>query len=101
LFTRQLEEMTAFYRDVIGLELVTKEKGWCEFDAGGVQLALHAGPPSPGAKGPKVVFFTADVAGQREVLNNRGAKFGKVKVGAITLCDAKDPDGNPIQLSDR
>jgi hypothetical protein len=31
-----------------------------------------------------------------------GAKFGKVRVGdALSLCDGKDPDGNPVQLSNR
>ena len=32
----------------------------------------------------------------------RGASFGKVRQGEVfCLCDGKDPDGNPIQLSDR
>mgnify|MGYP003387237716 CR=1 FL=1 len=31
-----------------------------------------------------------------------GAKFGKVRQGdEFCLCDGKDPDGNPVQLSDR
>lgn len=101
LFTRQMEPMTVFYRDVMGLKQVTNEKGWREFDAGGVTIALHSGPSSPGAKGPKIAFHAKDVAAVRETLVKRGAKFGKVGVGDFVLCNGKDPDGNPIQLSNR
>jgi hypothetical protein len=48
------------------------------------------------------VFFADDVAALRETLVSRGAKFGKVRSGEVLcLCDGKDPDGNPIQLSNR
>ena len=36
-----------------GLKQVTDEKGWREFDAGGVTIGLHSGPSSPGRKGPR------------------------------------------------
>jgi len=48
------------------------------------------------------VFHAENVAEVRETLTARGAKFGKVRQGEMfCLCDGKDPDGNPIQLSDR
>ena len=98
LFTAQMDAMTAYYRDVLGLKQVTNDKGWREFDAGGVTVALHSGPPSPGRKGPKIVFRSKDVAGLRETLVKRGAKFGKVSEGEFHLCNGKDPDGNPVQI---
>ena len=101
LFTAQMEKMTEFYRDVIGLKQVTDEKGWREFKAGSVTIALHSGPPSPGKKGPKIAFLAKDVAKMRAILVKRGAKFGAVGEGAFQLCNGKDPDGNPIQLSNR
>jgi catechol 2,3-dioxygenase-like lactoylglutathione lyase family enzyme len=101
LFTNQMEAMTAFYRDVLGLEQVTDDKGWREFDAGGVTVGLHSGPPSPGRKGPKIAFLANDVAAMRQTLVKRGATFGKVSMGEFHLCNGKDPDGNPIQLSNR
>lgn len=101
LFTNQMEAMSAFYRDVLGLKQVTDEKGWREFDAGGVTVALHSGPPSPGRKGPKIAFLAKDVAALRDTLIKRGAKFGKVSTGDFQLCNGKDPDGNPVQLSNR
>ncbi len=102
LFTARMEAMCEFYGKVLGLDLVSSEKGWREFAAGGPRIALHSGPPSPGRKGPKIVFFAKDVAAIREKLVARGANFGKVRQGEmLCLCDGKDPDGNPIQLSDR
>jgi catechol 2,3-dioxygenase-like lactoylglutathione lyase family enzyme len=101
LFTAQMDAMSRFYGKVLGLRQVTNEKGWQEFAAGGARIALHSGPSSPGRKGPKIVFQAKDVAALRERLVARGASFGKVHQGAFCLCDGKDPDGNPIQLSDR
>jgi catechol 2,3-dioxygenase-like lactoylglutathione lyase family enzyme len=51
LFTGQIEAMNRFYGEVLGLRQVTDEKGWKEFAAGGVRIALHSGPASPGRKG--------------------------------------------------
>ncbi|QNI33595.1 VOC family protein [Alloacidobacterium dinghuense] len=102
LFTAQMDAMSKFYGQVLALEQVSIEKGWREFAAGGATIALHSGPSSPGRKGPKIVFHAEDVAALRETLVKRGAKFGKVRQGEVfCLCDGKDPDGNPIQLSDR
>jgi len=102
LFTAQIDAMSMFYGQVLGLKQVTDEKGWKEFAAGGARIALHSGPPSPGRKGPKLVFHATDVAGLRDMLVARGAKLGKVRQGeALCLCDGRDPDGNPIQLSNR
>ncbi len=102
LFTRQMEAMSDYYGRVLGLEQVSEEKGWREFAAGPARVALHSGPPSPGSKGPKIVFYAADVAALRETLVARGARFGKVREGEVfVLCDGKDPDGNRVQLSNR
>ena len=100
LFTGQIDAMSKFYGEVLGLKQITSEKGWHEFAAREACIALHSGPSSPGSKGPKIVFHAKDVAALRETLVARRAKFGKVRQGEIfCLCDGKDPDGNPIQLS--
>ncbi len=102
LFTGQIDAMSRFYGEVLGLKQVTNEKGWREFGAGGATIALHSGPTSPGRKGPKIVFFAENVAALRKTLVARGANFGKIRQGEVfCLCDGKDPDGNPIQLSNR
>ena len=74
------------YRDVMGLKVVTNESGWRELDAGGITIALHSGPPSPGKKGPKIAFYAKDVAKTRDALVKRGAKFGKAGLGGFCLC---------------
>jgi catechol 2,3-dioxygenase-like lactoylglutathione lyase family enzyme len=102
LFTPRMDAMSQFYGEVLGLKNVSDEKGWREFAAGGATIALHSGPSSPGRKGPKIVFYAADVAALREKLVARGATFGRVRQGGVLcLCDGQDPDGNPIQLSNR
>ena len=102
LFTGQMDAMSKFYGEVLGLRQVTSEKGWREFAAGGARIALHSGPSSPGRTGPKIVFYAKDVAAVREKLVARGASFGQARQGDMfCLCDGQDPDGNPIQLSDR
>ena len=102
LFTGQMEAMSHYYGEILGLKRVTNEKGWREFAAGSATIALHSGPASPGRKGPKIVFHAKDVAALRETLVARGARFGKVHEGDVfCLCDGKDPDGNPVQLSNR
>lgn len=102
LFTRQMDAMTDYYGRILGLKTVSEEKGWREFAAGAVSIALHSGTPSPGSKGPKIVFYADDVAAMRASLVAKGAKFGKVRQGEVlSLCDGKDPDGNPVQLSNR
>jgi catechol 2,3-dioxygenase-like lactoylglutathione lyase family enzyme len=102
LFTGRMDAMSKFYGEVLGLRQITDEKGWREFAAGGATIALHSGPSSPGRKGPKMVFHAKDVPALRATLVARGANFGKVRQGDIfCLCDGQDPDGNPIQLSDR
>ena len=102
LFTARMEAMAKYYGETLGLEQITNEKGWREFAAGGATIALHSGPSSPGRKGPKIVFHANDVPALREKLVARGAQFGKARQGDVfCLCDGKDPDGNPVQLSNR
>ena len=43
LFTSNMNAMSAFYGDALGLPLVTDEDGFKEFDAGGCRIALHNG----------------------------------------------------------
>ena len=103
LFTPNLEGMTVFYRDVLGLAVTRREPGWVELAAGGCALALHNGKSEPGKRPPKLAFFTADVAATRAQLIARGlVGAGPVKSGGdFEMCDCKDPDGNPFQLSGR
>lgn len=102
LFTANMERMTAFYRDVLGLRLRSDEKGWKTFDGGACEIALHGGAGVPGTRPPKLQFDVEDVAATRAALIARGAKIGKVSSrDGLDLCGGKDPDGNPFSLSNR
>lgn len=102
LFTSRMPQMAAFYRDVLGLRQIADNPGWKEFAAGGCNIALHNGSSEIGQRAPKMSFYARDVGASRALLIKRGAKLGKVRSGAgLDLCEGKDPDGNPFQLSSR
>ncbi len=103
LFTSNLDVMTAFYRDVVGLPVAGQEEGWVDFSAGACGLALHAGASSVGRRAPKIVFYASDVAQARLELVRRGlTRAGDVKAGRIfDMCEGRDPDGNRFQISSR
>jgi catechol 2,3-dioxygenase-like lactoylglutathione lyase family enzyme len=102
LFTANMDQMVAFYRDVLGLKLRTIDKGWKTFDAGACEIALHSGGGKPAPRSPKIQFDVKDVAATRDWLITRGAKMGKVSSkDGLDLCGGKDPDGNPFSLSNR
>jgi len=103
VFTANMEEMTRFYRDVIGLELAGSEEGWRDFAAGACNLALHRGRAAVGNRPPKIVFYVEDVAAARAALIARGAtSMGKViSTPMFDMCDGHDPDGNSFQISAR
>jgi len=102
IFTNDMPGMTRFYGEVLGLRQTSDEPGWKVFEAGGCDLALHNGTSAVGTRPPKLSFFSADVAKTRDNLLTRGAKLGKVKSkDGLDLCEGKDPDGNPFQISNR
>jgi catechol 2,3-dioxygenase-like lactoylglutathione lyase family enzyme len=111
IFTKNMERMTTFYRDALGLTPLTPESsdGWLEFDAGGVALALHAipahiakdievtNPPAAREGTPiKLVFEVADIEVARVHLIKNGAVMSKPSVWGS--CDGTDPEGNVFQI---
>ena len=103
LFTPHLAEMADFYSNVLYPEVASREDGWVDFSVGPCSLALHAGPSKLGNRPPKLAFYASDVSATRDALVKRGlAKAGPVKsAGSFDMCDCKDPDGNPFQISSR
>ena len=102
IFANDMVGMTEFYEHRMGLPVLSRGEGFVDFDAGAVRLALHsASTPQPGRT--KICFYAEDVSAARAELMARGVKFGKDPGPGegLTLCDAKDPEGNRIQLSNR
>ncbi len=102
IFTSNMDKMAKFYSDALGLRCLEDEPAWKRYDAGGIEIALHSGSPKRGTKAPKLAFYARNVARKREQLNAQGAKFGAVSVfNKLHMSNGKDPDGNPLQLSNR
>ena len=102
LFVDDMDVMTEFYEQNLGLKVLTREPRWVDFDAGGTRLALHSGASNPGRT--KICFYVPDVAKARQELIDRGVRMGKHQEpgpGEPHLCDGKDPEGNTFQLSSR
>ena len=100
-WTRDMDAAVAFYRDVLGLELVRREGDeWAEFDAGPVRFALH-GTDDEAPVGGTVVLRVDDLEEARWALEQRGAVVeayvGEVE-GFARFATCRDPDGNPVQL---
>jgi catechol 2,3-dioxygenase-like lactoylglutathione lyase family enzyme len=111
LFVKDFERMTAFYRDVLGLEPVedTRLDNWVEFRGEGVRFALHAIPSAiadgitiespPRARdqsAAKLTFAVRDVdstLGQVEAL---GLPLLKRPWGEV---EAVDPEGNVFAVT--
>ena len=106
LFAKNIDVMTAFYRDAVGLRLVPGKttRGWIEFE----DLALHAIPDSiaaaiqiqspPAARSDsaiKLVFEVADLTAARAHLEEHGAVMREARPWG---CDGLDPEGNVFQI---
>ena len=108
LFVKDLGEMTAFYRDVIGLRPIeeTRREDWIEFDAGGARFALHAiprniaeilettAPPSAREEqSHKLIFAADDADAEKERLAAAGVTILERPWGGW---DVVDPEGNVL-----
>ena len=110
LFVADLEQMIAFYREVIGMTLVeeTRTAQWAEFKGhGGLGLALHALPadasvlPSPvprETQSCKLVLAVESLAAERSRLAACGVTILDRTWGGW---DIADPEGNVLGITKR
>ncbi len=106
VFVKDLERMTAFYRDIIGLRPVdaTRLADWVEFETGGASFTLHAipaqiaeqvviaSPPVPREQGAcKLIFSVADPDSELARLTRLGVTILHRPWGGW---EAVDPEGN-------
>ncbi len=98
------EELTAFYRDIVGLP-GNPQIGEGAFDAGGTSIVIDGHSETKGsAKEPQRVlinFFVDDLKAEQERLEGRGVTFirsaGREPWGGV-ISTFLDPDGNFCQL---
>jgi predicted enzyme related to lactoylglutathione lyase len=113
LFVKDLERMTTFYTEVLGLAVVpaTRLANWVEFQSNGARFSLHAippeiatgiaisSPPVPRENGAtKLTFAVADVAATLSRIEAMGLPLLRRPWGEV---EATDPEGNVFALADR
>ena len=108
LYVEDMNAEVAFYRDKLGLEVLSpKGRGeysgemWVTLSAGECALALHGGGHRRfGEDAPCVVFRVSSVPSAREALRRRGVVTSAIRSASpgILACDGKDPEGNKFSL---
>jgi methylmalonyl-CoA/ethylmalonyl-CoA epimerase len=102
---RDLASSVVFYRDKLGLTLVSQFEGFAFFNGGGVTLALSEGlarahcPSGPVAGATEVVFSVDDVRAAYQELAERGVSFThepRVVSGPMWAANFNDPDGHRL-----
>src|SRR5258705_12234441 len=97
-----MERSTAFYKDVLGLNLQFTSPDWTQFEIGGVQVALHIAGPNLKVNpevGVNFGLYTNDINKTLAELTSRGAEVAyRTEEDFGTLAAIKDPDGYTIQL---
>jgi catechol 2,3-dioxygenase-like lactoylglutathione lyase family enzyme len=111
VFVKDLERMTAFYTEVLGLTVVsdTRLENWVEFRSNGSRFSLHA-IPAPVAAGiaiasppvareqgvTKLTFAVRDVAATLARIEAMGFPLLRRPWGDV---EATDPEGNIFSLT--
>ena len=111
LFVKDLDRMTAFYRDVLGLQPVedTRRENWVEFKGDGARFSLHAvpsaiareiridAPPRPREQSSaKLTFAVQNVDATLERIEQMGLPLLRRPWGGT---EAVDPEGNVFAVS--
>ncbi|GAB4160883.1 MAG: hypothetical protein Kow00107_08810 [Planctomycetota bacterium] len=109
LFVPEMKPAIEFYRDILGLKVLTPsdpsllpEAQWVEFETGACTLCLHTAPgSSQGPDAPQVVFEVSDLDGMRRELIRRGVAMGAIRTPGpgVTLCTGEDPFGHTFSLT--
>lgn len=107
LYVRDVDISASFYAFFFGFRAVTTPTDRITElvpENGGAHLLLHkAGKAQKlGQVAVKLVFDVTDVAAFREQAAKKGLKFGTIhKTDGYAFSNAKDPDGNALQISSR
>ncbi|MCK9520277.1 MAG: VOC family protein [Dehalococcoidia bacterium] len=103
-----LDRAAAFYRDVLGLELLTMvpEFNWAEFgtEVPGFTIGMGVNPENPSGGGSGINFGVTDLDAAKAALEQRGVSFTGEDLevpGQVRIAEFSDPDGNGLFLVQR
>ena len=96
-----MDRAVAFYRDVVGLDLVTASAVFSFFDAGSIRIALNVGDPPHPSVTTEIVLEVDDVLTSFSAMSARGVPF-EIEPRMVTGDGARelhaahfrDPDGH-------
>ena len=110
--TRDRDRSTAFYRDVLGLELAFEDRYAAVFRTGGVNLRVSTVSDFTPHGHTIVGFKVRDVTAAVKALGEKGVVFGihegfaQDELGILSMLDGtlqvawfKDPDGNVLSVT--
>lgn len=115
VFAKNVERLTAFYRDAMSLAVTHEEPGLAVLEGNGVQLVLHAIPSHiadtfeiadpPVAREDtaiKLFFRVADFDAARTAAVAHGGRFDPPErewgARGFRACEGVDPEGNVVQI---
>ncbi|KPK55768.1 MAG: hypothetical protein AMS21_13275 [Gemmatimonas sp. SG8_38_2] len=101
-----IEEATAFYRDVLGLPFLFEVPGMSFFQCGDIRLMLGESDSEQQGPGSSIVYYRVeDIAAAHETLKKRGVEFvqdpvlvHKAEDHELWLAFFTDLDGNTLAL---
>ena len=109
--TRDREAATAFYRDVLGLPLISDDAFAAVFRSGGTTLRVSTVPDYEPHGHTILGFRVADVSATMKQLKEAGVPFYRflpaqdadliltMADGAVQVAWLKDPDGNILSIT--
>lgn len=98
IFVSDMERSVAFYRDVLGLSVLSSTPAITEFEMGGITFGLQYWPAEASKPGMAVTidFAVDDIDAMISRLEGKGVTFvaKELKEPVTKLAKFQDPDGN-------
>jgi lactoylglutathione lyase len=109
VYVSNMQQSVRFYRDLLGLKLISESEQWSEFEVGPAHLALHwsslddevQGQPVVAAGNAELVFEVNDLdKACAEIRQKGGAVEGPSLMEGpnVRVAFLRDPDGMAIEL---
>jgi predicted enzyme related to lactoylglutathione lyase len=102
LWAEDVQHTADFYREVLGLTLLTVDRGRPHFDLGGAYLVILAGKPhkADGTRFPVLAFAVDDLEAAIRQLESRGVKlpWGVEQDADSRWVMFDDPAGNLLEI---
>lgn len=101
---QDIKRALRFYRDLLGLRVVSESEDWCTLEIGGVRIGLEStdGEPVPQVRGAgaTLTLRSTDIRGDVERLREKGVRFlgniGHYEWGSVV--EFEDSEGNLLKL---